>query len=124
MEAKFSLTPDKLGEIDVKLSIHKGQVAAHFTAETLIGKETLESQISLLRTSLQQQGLHVDKIEISLGGQGLQHSFSQQEEKSRQDQSQQRFSKKKINIEEFYQSHSTLEEYKQSGTENTINILA
>ena len=28
MEAKFSLTPDKLGEIDVKLSIHKGQVAA------------------------------------------------------------------------------------------------
>ncbi len=124
MEAKFSLTPDKLGEIDVKLSIHKGQVAAHFTAETLIGKETLESQISLLRTSLQQQGLHVDKIEISLGGQGLQHSFSQQEEKSRQDQSQQRLLKKKINIEEFYQSHSTIEEYKQSGTENTINILA
>jgi flagellar hook-length control protein FliK len=124
MEAKFSLTPEKLGEIDVKLSIHKGQVAAHFTAETLIGKETLESQISLLRTSLQQQGLQVDKIEITLGGQGLQHSFSQQEEKSRQDQSQQRFSKKKINIEEFYQSHSTIEEYKQSGIENTINILA
>ncbi|WP_157081454.1 flagellar hook-length control protein FliK [Neobacillus soli] len=124
IEAKFSLTPEKLGDIDVKLSIHKGQVFAHFTAETLIGKETLESQISLLRSSLTQQGFQVDKIEVSLAGQGLQHSFSQQEEKSRQEQSQQRFSKKKISAEDFYQSHSTIEEYHHSQTENTINILA
>lgn len=124
IEAKFSLTPEKLGDIDVQLSIHKGQVAAHFSAETLLGKESLESQISLLRSSLQQQGLQVDKIEITLSGQGLQHSFSQQEEKSRQEQSQQRFAKKKINIDDFYQSHSTIDEYKHNGVQNTINILA
>ncbi|EKN64721.1 flagellar hook-length control protein [Neobacillus bataviensis LMG 21833] len=124
IEAKFSLTPEKLGDIDVKLSIHKGQVLAHFTADTLLGKEALESQISQLRSSLQHQGLQVDKIEISLSGQGLHHSFSQQEGKSRQDQSQQRFAKKKISVDEFYQSHTVTEEYKQRGTENTINILA
>lgn len=124
VEAKFSLTPEKLGDIDVKLSIHKGQVTAQFTADTLMGKESLESQISSLRSALTQQGLQVDKIEISLSGQGLQHSFSQQEGKSRQDQSQQRFAKKKISVDEFYQSHTVTEEYKQRGTENTINILA
>ena len=124
LEAKFSLTPEQLGDIDVKLSIHKGQVTAHFSAETLLAKETLESQISLLRSSLQQQGLQVDKLEISLGGQGMQQSFSRQDEKPRQDQSQQRLLKKKIQVDEYYQSHSTLEEYKNSGNENTINILA
>lgn len=124
IEAKFSLTPEKLGDIDVQLSIHKGQVAAHFSAETLLGKESLESQITLLRSSLQQQGLQVDKIEITLSGQGLQHSFSQQEEKSRQEQSQQRFAKKKINVDDFYQSHTTIDEYKHNGAQNTINILA
>ncbi|WP_180960443.1 flagellar hook-length control protein FliK [Neobacillus cucumis] len=124
IEAKFSLTPEKLGDIEVKLSIHKGQVMAHFTAETLAGKEQLESQLSLLRSSLQQQGFQVDRLEISLAGQGLQHSFSQQEERSRQDQSQQRFSKKKINLDEIYQSHASLEEYKREAIENTINILA
>lgn len=124
IEAKFSLTPEKLGEIDVKLSIHKGQVVAHFTAETLLGKEALESQISLLRSSLSQQGFQVDKIEISQSGQGLSNSFSGQEEKSRQEQSRQHFAKKKINAEEFYQSHTTIEDYTLRRTENTINILA
>lgn len=124
IEAKFSLTPEKLGDIDVQLSIHKGQVTAHFSAETLLGKESLESQISMLRSSLQQQGLQVDKLEISLSGQGLQHSFSQQEEKSRQEQSQQRFAKKKINVDDFYQTHSMIDDYKHTGTQNTINILA
>ncbi|MGG3466029.1 flagellar hook-length control protein FliK [Neobacillus pocheonensis] len=124
VEAKFSLTPEKLGDIEVKLSIHKGQVVAHFTAETLLGKESLEAQLSQLRSSLSQQGFQVDKIEVSLGGQGFQHSFSQQEGKSRQEQSQQRFSKKKISLEEFYQSHTTIEDYRQKSTETTINILA
>lgn len=124
IEAKFSLTPEKLGDIDVQLTIHKGQVVAHFSAETMLGKESLESQISLLRSSLQQQGLQVDKLEISLSGQGLQHSFSQQEEKPRQEQSQQRFAKKKINVDDYYQSHTMIDEYKQTGTQNSINILA
>ncbi|MEH7336040.1 flagellar hook-length control protein FliK [Neobacillus drentensis] len=124
IEAKFSLTPEKLGEIDVKVSIHKGQVVAHFSADTLLGKEALESQISLLKSSLSQQGFQVDKIEIALGGQSLQNSFSGQEEKSRQEQSQQRFSKKKINLEEFYQNHTAIEDLTRIGTENTINILA
>jgi flagellar hook-length control protein FliK len=125
IEAKFSLTPEKLGDIDVKVSIHKGQVFAHFTADTLVGKETLESQLSLLRSSLQQQGFQVDRIEISLSGQGVQNSFSQQGDKSRQEQSQQRSLKKKIDPEEFYQSHTTIDEWsRSSGTRNAINILA
>ncbi|MEO2076739.1 MAG: flagellar hook-length control protein FliK [Bacillus sp. (in: firmicutes)] len=125
IEAKFSLTPEKLGDIDVKVSIHKGQVFAHFTADTLVGKETLESQLSLLRSSLQQQGFQVDRIEISLSGQGVQNSFSQQGDKSRQEQSQQRSLKKKIDLEEFYQNHNTIDEWsRSSGTQNSINILA
>lgn len=124
IQARFSLTPEQLGDIDVKITIHKGQVLAQFIADTAIGKDALESQVSLLRTSLQQQGFQVDKIEISQNSQMLQHSFSQQEERSRQEQSQQRFSKKKNNQEEFYQSHAVIDDLKNKGVESTLNLLA
>ena len=32
--------------------------------------------------------------------------------------------RKKISLEEFYQSHTTIEDYRQKSTETTINILA
>ncbi|WP_066321048.1 flagellar hook-length control protein FliK [Bacillus sp. FJAT-29814] len=127
MEAKFSLTPEHLGEIDVKITIQKGQVFAQITAETAHGKEMLESQVSLLRTALQQQGLQVDKIEIAQSqssGQMLQSSFSQPEGRSGQEQHQQRFTKKKPSRDEFYHSHTTIDTYLHKGSETSINILA
>jgi flagellar hook-length control protein FliK len=127
IEAKFTLTPEHLGEIDVKITIQKGQVFAQITAETAHGKEMLESQVSLLKSALQQQGLHVDKIEIAQSqssGQMLQNSFSQQEGKSGQEQHQQRSTKKKLNRDEFYQSHTTIDTFLHRGSDTTINILA
>lgn len=123
IEAKFSLTPEHLGEIDIKIVIQKGQVTAQFLADTAHGKEMLDSQMSLLKASLQQQGFQVDKIEVAQSGQML-HNFSQQESRSQQDQSQQRQPKKKVNRDEFYQSHNTIDTYMHRESDTTINILA
>ncbi|MCM3763597.1 flagellar hook-length control protein FliK [Neobacillus niacini] len=127
MEAKFSLTPEHLGEIDVKITIEKGQVFAQITAETAHGKEMLESQVSVLKTALQQQGFQIDKIEIAQSessGQMPQSGFSQPEGKSGQEQHQRRFANKKPNRDEFYQSHTTIDTYLHKGSETSINILA
>ncbi|WP_307852044.1 flagellar hook-length control protein FliK [Neobacillus rhizophilus] len=124
IEAKFSLTPEHLGEIDIKIVIQKGQVTAQFLADTAHGKEMLDSQMSLLKASLQQQGFQVDKIEVAQSGQTLQNQFSQQDNRSQQDQSQQRQSKKKVNRDEFYQSHNTIDTYLHRESDTTINILA
>lgn len=124
IEATFSLTPEHLGEIDIKIVIQKGQVTAQFLADTAHGKEMLDSQMSLLKASLQQQGFQVDKIEVAQSGQMLQNQLSQQDNRSQQDQSQQRQPKKKVNRDEFYQSHTTIDTYMHRESDTTINILA
>lgn len=63
-ETKIQLLPQELGQIDVKISANNGQISATFIAETAMGKELLDSQISQLKNSLVQQGFQVDKIEI------------------------------------------------------------
>ena len=64
-EVRIKLVPDHLGHVDVHLKLHKGQLTAQFIADKLAGKEVLESQIALLRTALQNQGLQVEKIEVT-----------------------------------------------------------
>jgi flagellar hook-length control protein FliK len=64
-EAKLSLFPKNLGHVDVKIMMHDGHLIAQFAADTLTGKQMLESQLPQLRQSLQSQGLLVEKLEVS-----------------------------------------------------------
>lgn len=64
-EAKLKLVPEHLGQLDVKIVMMNGQVTAYFAVESLQAKELLESQLPLLRASLQQQGIQVDKLEVA-----------------------------------------------------------
>ncbi|WP_284639045.1 flagellar hook-length control protein FliK [Paenibacillus silviterrae] len=64
-EAKLSLYPQHLGHVEVKLSMQHGQLTAHFIADNAAGKEMLENQMAQLRSSLQNQGIQIEKIEVS-----------------------------------------------------------
>ncbi|RHW33318.1 flagellar hook-length control protein FliK [Neobacillus notoginsengisoli] len=64
-EAVIKLSPEHLGNVEVKLHIHEGHVKAEFLASTTHGKELLETQLNTLRAALESQGLQVGKIEIS-----------------------------------------------------------
>lgn len=62
---KIKLVPDHLGQLDVHLKMQNGQLTAQFIADRLSGKELIESQVSLLRIALQNQGIQVEKIEVT-----------------------------------------------------------
>lgn len=64
-EARLTLNPEALGQVDVKLTLQNGQLVAQFSAHTLMGKETLESQMAQLRATLQSQGIQVEKMEVT-----------------------------------------------------------
>lgn len=64
-EARLSLTPEALGHVDVRLTLHNGQLVAQFAAQTAMGKDALESQLAQLRNMLQAQGIQVEKIEVA-----------------------------------------------------------
>ncbi len=63
-EAKFSLYPEHLGHIEIKIHSQQGQISAQILTDTPIAKEVLEGQLQHLRAALQQSGLHVQKLDI------------------------------------------------------------
>lgn len=70
-QARLSLYPENLGQVDVRISSHNGVLTAHLVADTWIAKELLDGQLDQLRQALQNQGLQVNKLEVSIGQQGL-----------------------------------------------------
>ena len=77
-EAKLSLFPKNLGHIDVKISMHDGQLFAQFAADSLAGKQMLESQLPQLRQALLSQGLQVEKLEVTQSNQMSSGMFQEQ----------------------------------------------
>ncbi|WP_160643233.1 flagellar hook-length control protein FliK [Chengkuizengella marina] len=63
-EARISLIPEQLGQVDVHMKLENGQLVTQFMADKLIGKEMIESQLPQLRIALQNLGIQVDKVEV------------------------------------------------------------
>jgi len=64
-EARISLYPEHLGQVDIKITMLNGQLIATFMTEHAGAKDLLEQQMSQLRTALQSQGLQVEKLEVT-----------------------------------------------------------
>ena len=82
-EAEFSLSPEHLGPIQIKITTENGKVTAQIVTDTIFAKEALEVQLPQLRQSLLQKGMLVQKLEIlqqnlqSVDFAQSNHSFSQ-----------------------------------------------
>ncbi|EFM13060.1 Flagellar hook-length control protein-like, C-terminal domain [Paenibacillus curdlanolyticus YK9] len=76
-EAKLTLTPEHLGQVDVRISVQNGQLTALFVTDSSASKELLDNQLAQLRANLQSQGLNVEKLEVSQ--QSVNTQMSQQQ---------------------------------------------
>ncbi|MGE6205208.1 flagellar hook-length control protein FliK [Guptibacillus hwajinpoensis] len=73
---RIKLSPENLGQLDIRLTTSDGKVTAHILTATAGAKELIESQLHQLRHTLVQQGIQLDKVEV-VQQQGSQHSFMQ-----------------------------------------------
>jgi flagellar hook-length control protein FliK len=89
-EAKISLVPEHLGQLDVKISVANGMVTAEFTAENAGARGMLELQLPMLRAALEQQGLQVDRLVVSQQQAGGPASGHFQDDRGRQAGNQER----------------------------------
>ncbi|UHA73934.1 flagellar hook-length control protein FliK [Paenibacillus sp. 481] len=64
-EAKISLYPEHLGQVDIRLTMQNGQLVARFVTEHVMAKDALEQQMSMLRGALTAQGIQVEKLEVT-----------------------------------------------------------
>lgn len=63
-EAKLTLTPEHLGQVDIRLVMHNGQLTAQFMTNNTVARDLLENQMSQLKTALNGQGLQVERLEV------------------------------------------------------------
>lgn len=73
---RVNINPDHLGHLDIRLTSSEGKIAAQIFTSSIMAKDALDLQINLLRSSLQQQGITIDRIEIT--HQPSEQSFGQE----------------------------------------------
>lgn len=76
----IQLKPEHLGKVALAISSEQGIVTAQFFAENSSVKELIETNLAHLRTSLQQQGIEVDELEVVLGDSNFFDNEEQKEQ--------------------------------------------
>ncbi len=79
-EMVMDLKPDSLGKISLKLVTENGIVMAKFVAENQQVKEVLETNMQLLKDSLQKQGLDVQGFSVSVRQDSNRSGWNNQQE--------------------------------------------
>ena len=69
-EMEVNLKPDHLGKLQLKIAVENQTVTAKFTAESQQVKQILESNMDDLRRHLQENGIQVDSLMVSVGNSG------------------------------------------------------
>ncbi|ANU26720.1 flagellar hook-length control protein FliK [Planococcus versutus] len=106
MKMRVNIFPEHLGHLEILLTSTNGKLAAQIMASTPMAKEAIELQLNQLRTSLIQQGVEVEKIEVL--EQSSQRSFSQQQPHAEQRFTQQQQNKALRNGNRYFQSEDEL----------------
>ena len=89
---EIQLNPESLGRINLSVVAKDGIMTAHFTAQNELAKEAIESQMQVLKDNLNNQGLKVESIEVTVSNFSFDQSnqASAGSEKGQQNHSQNR----------------------------------
>ena len=82
---EMQLNPENLGRVYVHLSAKEGTVNAQFTATNEVVKEALEAQIVTLKENLNQAGVKVDAVEITVSSHGFESNLEQDQSREEQE---------------------------------------
>lgn len=96
---EMQLNPENLGKVYVNISSEEGIVNAQFRATNEIVKEALETQVAILRENLNQAGIKVDAIEVTIASHEFERNLEQNHQNSEEDfQTQENKNTKRRNI--------------------------
>lgn len=124
---ELQLNPEHLGKVNLNVQSKNGVMTAQFVVQSEITKEAIESQLNTLKETLNQQGIKIDAIEVTVAN----YNFSQNSQTDTGDQmkEQSNQAKKKITIDESQVINEETEEESTSAdltglTGNSIDYTA
>ena len=101
---EMQLNPEHLGKIYLEITSKDGTVSAHLTAQNEVVKEALESQIADLKQNMNQAGVKVDAVEVTVGGHEFEKNLEQnakQEEQQAEEREKAANATRHINLNEL-----------------------
>jgi flagellar hook-length control protein FliK len=60
------LRPEHLGQVELRISLHNGEMQVHAKVESSTAQAALENHIGLLREGLEKQGIALERLEVSV----------------------------------------------------------
>lgn len=111
------LNPESLGKIQVMVQSKSGVLTAHLNCENEITKEALESSLQQLKESFEEQGIKVEKVEVTIGN--YTSEYAEQEDQAKEQEKSN--SNKKIKIDDYLGDEVENEETNSHIPVNTLN---
>ena len=74
---EMQLNPEHLGKLYIEVTTKEGNVSAHILTQNELVKEALEAQLVELRQSMNQAGVKVDAVEVSVGSHEFEKNLEQ-----------------------------------------------
>ena len=90
---EMQLNPENLGKIYVQVTAKEGVVTAHLAVQNEIVKEALENQTIQLRENMNQQGIKVEAVEVTIDSHEFERNLEQNQQGSAQDEQREQASK-------------------------------
>lgn len=85
---ELQLNPENLGKVNLHLSSKEGAVTAQLFVQNETVKNAIESQLMVLRETMQQQGIKVEAVEVTVETGNFGRNLNQQSEQQKQETEQ------------------------------------
>lgn len=76
-EMELQLHPESLGNVRIQLAAKEGVLTAHFKAESELVKTAIETQMVQLRENLNEKGIKVEAIEVTVESHAFERNLEQ-----------------------------------------------
>lgn len=85
---EMQLTPEHLGKIFLHVSEVEGQIRAQIAVQNEAVREAMASQLAALKETLNQQGIRVEAVEVTIASHEFERNLEEQNQGMQQDQEQ------------------------------------
>lgn len=100
-EMEMQLHPASLGNVRVQVSSKDGMITASFVTQNETVKAALESQIVTLKENLNEQGIKVEAVEVTVASHAFERNLNEEGEQSSGQMQEKKKSVRKINLAEL-----------------------
>mgnify|MGYP000466722690 CR=1 FL=1 len=112
---EMQLNPEHLGKIYIEVTTKEGNVSAHIMTQNELVKEALEAQMAELKQSMNQAGVKVDAVEVTVGSHEFEKNLEQNAKQEEQQAEQARLEEEAKQLRQQEEREAALQAEKDAG---------